>query len=332
MLKFLLHLNLLLGAYGTLLYANLGDNVTLPCYYDSSANYLCWYRQVAGEQPRIIFSFYKHAVSELTFYNNFAKTRFSLHVGDGFYHLNISGVQHSDSAMYYCGQTNIQITKLNQGTFLAIKDQSQMSFLQQSDSLSVKPGASATLKCTVLPGNGDAEHSVYWFKKDSGEPHLGILYVHSHDSHCMQTSGSTAQSCVYSLSKSNVKQSDSGVYYCAVASCGEIVFGKGTRLDVRESPWERVHMHLVITALLLSVVLNLILFGVLCQKLRKEYLQFKGSQRQQGAPVYTADIQSGEQSDVQYVSVDFKRGRGTSRRQKKEEDTVYAGVKMSDMD
>ncbi|XP_029956990.1 uncharacterized protein LOC115395551 isoform X2 [Salarias fasciatus] len=335
MLSFILHLNLLLGACGTLLYVNLGDNVTLPCYYSSTANYLCWYRQVAGEQPRLIFSFYKHAPDAPTFYNSFTEKQFTLYAGDGFYHLNISDVQYSDSAMYYCGETNIKITKLNKGTFLALRDQSRMSFLQQSDSLSVERGASVTLKCTVLPGNGDAEHSVYWFKKDSAEPHLGLLYVHSHSGHCVQPSGSTAKSCVYSLSKSGVKPSDSGMYYCAVASCGEIMFGKGTNLDVQGSPCEvyPVHMHLVIAALLLSVVLNLVLFGVLFQKLRRKYLQSKGSQRQQRAPVYTSDIQNEEPGAVQYVALDFKKGRGTSRRQRNTgEETVYAGVKSSDMD
>uniref|UniRef100_A0A672GFQ7 Ig-like domain-containing protein n=1 Tax=Salarias fasciatus TaxID=181472 RepID=A0A672GFQ7_SALFA len=252
MLSFILHLNLLLGACkcallmlimsftcdleavgGTLLYVNLGDNVTLPCYYSSTANYLCWYRQVAGEQPRLIFSFYKHAPDAPTFYNSFTEKQFTLYAGDGFYHLNISDVQYSDSAMYYCGETNIKITKLNKGTFLALRGN---SFKNICTLLMDERGASVTLKCTVLPGNGDAEHSVYWFKKDSAEPHLGLLYVHSHSGHCVQPSGSTAKSCVYSLSKSGVKPSDSGMYYCAVASCGEIMFGKGTNLDVQGLP------------------------------------------------------------------------------------------------
>uniref|UniRef100_A0A3B4V8Y0 Ig-like domain-containing protein n=1 Tax=Seriola dumerili TaxID=41447 RepID=A0A3B4V8Y0_SERDU len=106
---------------GALLYANLGDNVILPCFYSSSAKNLCWYKQVAGEQPQIISSFYKHSFYNI-FYNQFKDDkRFSVHTGAGFYHLNISNVQDSDSAMYYCGQTSITVTEFSNGTFLVVK-------------------------------------------------------------------------------------------------------------------------------------------------------------------------------------------------------------------
>lgn len=114
--------NFSLSADGDLLYANLGDNVTLPCFYDSGAKNLCWYKQVAGEQPQIISSFYKHSPNSKSFYNQFKDNqRFSVHTGVGFYHLNISNVQDSDSAMYYCGQTSITVTVFDKGTFLVLK-------------------------------------------------------------------------------------------------------------------------------------------------------------------------------------------------------------------
>lgn len=334
MLRLILTLSLLFGACGHLLYAKLGDNVTLPCHYGpgDTANYVCWYRQLAGESPRSIFSFYRHAPTALTFYNNFDEKRYSIHAGKGFYHLNLSNVQHSDVGMYYCGKTTVQFTEHNEGTFLALRDQTGMSFLQQSDSLSAERGASTSLKCTVLAGTVGANHTVYWFKKDSGEPHMGILYVHSHSGQCVQSSLPARQSCVYSLSKDSVKQSDSGLYYCAVASCGEIVFGKGRRLDVagsqREASPVRTH---VIAGLLVSVVLNLILLGVLYQKLWRKSHQSQGSQRQQSTPEHATEIQNEDQSAVQYVALGLKKGRGTSRKQKNaDEETIYARVKVSD--
>ncbi|KAG7263457.1 hypothetical protein CRUP_038582, partial [Coryphaenoides rupestris] len=39
-------------------------------------------------------------------------------------------------------------------------------------------------------------------------------------------------SCVYTLPKNNVSSSDAGTYYCALAACGGIVFGSGTKLVV----------------------------------------------------------------------------------------------------
>ncbi|XP_026152352.1 uncharacterized protein LOC113124112 [Mastacembelus armatus] len=235
---------------GAVLYANPRDNVTLPCFYTSSAKYLGWYKQVAGEQPQIISSFYKHFIQSNIFHKQFKDNkRFSVHAGEGFYHLNISNVQHSDSAMYYCGQTHVAVTEFDNGTFLVLKgnfyivlhfrdftldfpESRYRSFLQQTVTESVQPGGSVSLNCTVHTGISDTEHSVYWLKKDS---HLGIMYVHTHrGSRCVDSSesGSPVQSCMYSLSKENVKLSDAGTYYCAMASCGQILISTGTRLDV----------------------------------------------------------------------------------------------------
>lgn len=107
---------------GAVLYADPGHNVTLLCFYGPSAGYLCWYKQVAGEQPQIISLFYKHLPKHNGFHNQFKDDkRFSVHIGDGFYHLNISNVQESDSAMYYCGKTSVTFTEFDNGTFLVLK-------------------------------------------------------------------------------------------------------------------------------------------------------------------------------------------------------------------
>ncbi|KAJ8337707.1 hypothetical protein SKAU_G00366730 [Synaphobranchus kaupii] len=39
------------------------------------------------------------------------------------------------------------------------------------------------------------------------------------------------KSCVYNFPKRNLSLSDAGTYYCAVATCGEILFGNRTKLD-----------------------------------------------------------------------------------------------------
>ncbi|KAG7269016.1 hypothetical protein CRUP_010730 [Coryphaenoides rupestris] len=46
------------------------------------------------------------------------------------------------------------------------------------------------------------------------------------------TSAKENKSCVYTLPKNNVDTSDAGTYYCALAACGGIVFGNGTKLVV----------------------------------------------------------------------------------------------------
>ncbi|KAF3836868.1 hypothetical protein F7725_004332 [Dissostichus mawsoni] len=37
--------------------------------------------------------------------------------------------------------------------------------------------------------------------------------------------------CVYNLPMENLNPSHAGTYFCAVASCGHILFGNGTKLD-----------------------------------------------------------------------------------------------------
>ncbi|KAJ8337698.1 hypothetical protein SKAU_G00366640 [Synaphobranchus kaupii] len=82
---------------------------------------------------------------------------------------------------------------------------------------------------------GAGEHSVYWFRHSSGESPPGIIYTHgTRSDECQRSSGalSPKRSCVYSFPKRNLSLSDAGTYYCAVATCGVILFGNGTKLDI----------------------------------------------------------------------------------------------------
>lgn len=120
--------------------------------------------------------------------------------------------------------------------FIFVSDSSRRFLLQQPLSDSVLIGDSVTLNCTVHTGTHSHEdHNIYWFRYDSGDSQLGTLYTHRNSSgQCVQRfeADFPSQSCVYSLAKRNVSLSDAGMYYCAMASCGEILYGKGTRLCV----------------------------------------------------------------------------------------------------
>ncbi|XP_078132603.1 uncharacterized protein LOC144534508 [Sander vitreus] len=338
MFTFYVLLVLVFGASGTLLSANPGHNVTLPCFYDSSAKNLCWYKQVAGEKPQIVSSFYKYSPDSNKFHNQFQDKRFSVRIGKGFYHLNIFNIRDSDSAMYYCGHTTGTVTEFNNGTFLVLKESSRRTFLQQPASDSVKPGKSVTLNCTLHTGTSDTEHSVYWFKREnSRNSHLGIMYIDTHSvSQCEQSLGLEfpARSCVHTLTKRNASVSDTGTYYCAVALCGDILFGKGTRLDVGEKQDDisPVFMNCMVAALLVSVFLNITLIGILCKMSRRKRSHSEELQPHSSVPENTANSQSEESDAPQYVAVDFKEMKGKSRRWRStEEETIYSGVKLSEL-
>ncbi|TNN39078.1 Viral T-cell receptor beta chain-like T17T-22 [Liparis tanakae] len=322
----------LFGAYGALLYAEPGHNVTLPCFYVTTANNLCWYKQVAGEQPHIVSSVYKHLPASNNFHNQFkGNKRFAVHVGPDFYHLNISKVRAWDSAMYYCGSTSVAITEFDNGTFLALKESSRRSYLQQPASDSAKPGGSVTLNCTVHTGTSGAEHSVYWFKKeDSRNSHLGMMYVHRSSGQCAHSLEPPALSCVHGLAKRNVSRSDAGMYYCAVAMCGEILFGEGTRLEVRDT--FPLLVQCSVAALLVSGVLNIVLVGVLCKMSRRKHLHPQVRKPPVSVPEDTSDSQNEEFGALHYVALDYKKSEGKIRRHRSpEEDTIYTGVRQSDL-
>lgn len=96
----------------------------------------------------------------------------------------------------------------------------------------IQRGGSVTLNCTVHYGECDEDHSIYWFRQGR---HQGILHTHSGQCESLPPPGpSASQSCVYYLQKDNLSSSDAGTYNCAVASCGEILFGKGTNLLIAD--------------------------------------------------------------------------------------------------
>uniref|UniRef100_A0A8C7XQF9 Ig-like domain-containing protein n=1 Tax=Oryzias sinensis TaxID=183150 RepID=A0A8C7XQF9_9TELE len=221
---FLLTPNLPCVSDGDLLSVNIGDEVTLPCSFGSSGKRLSWYQQRVGEHPQIISSMYKHSYSK-SFNKEFTDRRFSVHTEGGFYSLNISDVQKSDSAMYYCGHTSIAVTEFDRGTFLMVK-------VDQSSSENIHAGDSVTLNCTVHTGSCDEEHSIYWFK-DSEDSHPGLIYTHGgRNDQCERKNNTQTHSCVYELPMKNLTESHAGIYYCAVVSCGHKLFGNGTKLDL----------------------------------------------------------------------------------------------------
>uniref|UniRef100_A0A667ZC51 Uncharacterized LOC115376298 n=1 Tax=Myripristis murdjan TaxID=586833 RepID=A0A667ZC51_9TELE len=107
-LFFLLHLaelklSLSLHQDSGFLSANVGDNVTLKCFYegDVAAKFL-WYKQTLGQKPLLMSSFYKYDENAI-FYEEFKNdTRFKLEAETNWNQLKISELQHSDSATYFC--------------------------------------------------------------------------------------------------------------------------------------------------------------------------------------------------------------------------------------
>uniref|UniRef100_A0A3P8TJT3 Ig-like domain-containing protein n=1 Tax=Amphiprion percula TaxID=161767 RepID=A0A3P8TJT3_AMPPE len=214
--------------------ANTGDSVTLQCFYrDDILARFYWYKQIPGQKLRLISMFHKYE-TEATFYDEFkSNPRFSLDTEKGKNHLMITDVHTSDTATYYCAGSYSYTFELAEGTTLNVKG-SGLNFqtlVQQSTSKTIQPGDAVTLNCTVHTGTCDGEHSVYWFKTEE-ESYPGLFYTHGgRDDHCEKELNTQMHICVYNLPLKSLNLSDVGTYYSAVASCGHILFGNGTKLD-----------------------------------------------------------------------------------------------------
>ncbi|TWW63268.1 hypothetical protein D4764_03G0002760 [Takifugu flavidus] len=69
---------------------------------------------------------------------------------------------------------------------------------------------------------------------NSGPSQLGLMYSHTGRNKQCERKTNT---CFYSFSMKNVNTSQTGTYYCAVAACGHILFGNGTKLVFEGVAW-----------------------------------------------------------------------------------------------
>uniref|UniRef100_A0A673CA28 Ig-like domain-containing protein n=1 Tax=Sphaeramia orbicularis TaxID=375764 RepID=A0A673CA28_9TELE len=217
-----------------LISANIGDSVSLQCFFPSGT-WFHWYKQTVGQMPRLISTCYSYdsvGVFDSEFQNN---PRFTLDTTKEHCHLNISDLRVSDSATYFCiNSQSSKVTFLESITVnVKASDFNIQTSVHQSESESVHPGDSVTLNCTVHTGTCDGQHSVYWFKK-SEDPQPGIIYTHGGTNHqCEKKNDTQTHTCVYNLPILDVDYPHAGTYYCAVASCGHVLFGNGTTVNFK---------------------------------------------------------------------------------------------------
>ncbi|XP_044196641.1 immunoglobulin kappa light chain-like [Thunnus albacares] len=312
--------------------ANVGDEMTLQCFYEGDvAARLYWYKQTLGQKPRRISTFYKYEVIS-TFHDEFNNNpRFTLDTEKGKNHLKITDLHISDSATYYCVSSYLNTLEFLEGTTLSVKGSGlniQASVLQ-SASESIQPGGSVTLNCTVHTGTcDDGEHSVYWFR-DSQESQPGIIYTHGgRNDQCERNSNTQTHTCVYNLPMKGLNLSHAGTYYCAVASCGQILFGDRTKLDFEHEVDSLVLVYFLSGALAFTTILSVLLaFSVYKMKKRNSCQ----SEPQHGfAAPSTADAEGYPDADnLHYAALNANvANRSRKARNNTKNECVYSSVKM----
>ncbi|XP_040903677.1 uncharacterized protein LOC121188157 [Toxotes jaculatrix] len=249
---------------------DVGDDVNLTCARQGSdySTRLYWIRLVSGNLPEFLggtFSFD---------YNDVNTTpRITAKQEPGTFLLTISQTERNDTGFYYCINVKGNNMKFLRGTFLRIKgpEREISPVIQVSPSDPVHPGDSVTLQCSVLSDSEmktcPGDHSVFWFRAGSNESHPSFIYTHGNGGdQCGQSpEAHSPQKCVYSFSK-NVSSSDAGTYYCAVATCGQILFGNGSKLNT-EALWDlQTPLILLCAALVISLIVITILIYLIKKK------------------------------------------------------------------
>lgn len=116
--------------------------------------------------------------------------------------------------------------------------------LRVNQSRSVHLGGSVTFQCSLHSKNEEncnacpTKHNVFWFRAETGESHLRIIYAPGHSSH--EEDGR----CFYTLTKM-VNVSDTGTYYCAVDVCGQILLGGGSTLQPSKGNMMNFFLHIL---------------------------------------------------------------------------------------
>ncbi|XP_049339074.1 tyrosine-protein phosphatase non-receptor type substrate 1-like [Astyanax mexicanus] len=215
----------------------IGNNVTIKCDQITDNNKdnidlnVAWYKESLGNVPKLIVRL-MGSKQHIRFASGVAEGR--LKFDKDTFDLSIYETVEEDAALYYCGKISKSgVVEFESGTRLIVEAEKTDGY--PPTKVVIKSGDSATLQCSVQSLNCSEDHSVYWFRHGSGESDPGIIFTHGDSSSpCTRSSEtvSPTQSCIYKLPKNNLSLSDAGTYYCAVAACGHIFFGNGTKLNV----------------------------------------------------------------------------------------------------
>uniref|UniRef100_A0A3Q3B716 Ig-like domain-containing protein n=1 Tax=Kryptolebias marmoratus TaxID=37003 RepID=A0A3Q3B716_KRYMA len=217
----------------------LGEPVTFTCVFTEkfkSTTWLHWYQQRAGSTLKVISMQRKNVLP--SYGPGFSAETFNIKHDDKISNLTILRTTEQDEGIYHCALIDWTESTWT-GTYLSIKGSSKRTsnytVVQRSTvSDPSRPADSETLQCSVLSDSEDETCSedlrVFWFRARSDNSYPDFIYADGNrPGNCSKKSG-TQRRCSYEFSK-NIGSSDDGTFYCAVATCGQILFRQQIKLE-----------------------------------------------------------------------------------------------------
>ncbi|XP_027863902.1 uncharacterized protein LOC114138712 isoform X1 [Xiphophorus couchianus] len=317
----------------------LGEPVTLTCAFTDnfqSTTWIHWYKQNAGDTLKLIVS--QQNLIKPIYGPEFSTSRFDVKNTNKMSNLTILKTVQQDEGMYHCIQTDMYGSTCS-GTYLSIQVNSErtMSYtvVQQPAVFHPHhPDDLVTLQCFILSDSKNTtcseEPCVFWFKTGSNKAYPDMIYTDGKKPGNCDQKFDSQEKCIYNFSKS-FSSSDVGMYYCAVATCGQIVFGNGTSL--RNDKTSKISMLLVtVICLVISLTGNIALFCFRMQRSScQRYKESSSSQARGNLNQKPEDVIE-DGAGLNYAALHFSEGRASRGKQKRElmtEESVYSKVKGS---
>ncbi|XP_053735617.1 uncharacterized protein LOC128767534 isoform X2 [Synchiropus splendidus] len=292
-----------------------GHDVTLSCHHNDSRlwqGHFYWIRHTAKHVPEVLAASPQHGSPEAKIPRiTVTRPRSSEFVMD------LSGAHLSDTGFYFCIETQYLNLLYYNATFLLVTDtEPHKTAVVQTSPLEQKK----KLQCSVLSDTKKSscseEDRVFWFKSGDDESTPDLLIAHENrGDECQQASPHT---CVYHLP---INSSDTGTYYCAVVSCGRVLFGNGTKhKDPDKQP------DLVTVVLGCSLAVNLVVMALLTGVIMKQHLKLKTAMKQTQTGLHE-DQQVTE--DVLVYAAPTYNKRKTARKENNAnmDNVIYSGVR-----
>ncbi|XP_023201560.1 V-set and immunoglobulin domain-containing protein 1-like [Xiphophorus maculatus] len=308
-----------------------GESVTLQCFCDpTTTSKFSWYKLSFGQKPKLISTVFKYDPNG-TFHREFKDNpRFTLNTTANLNNLKITNLQPSDSATYFCITGYSYKIEIDGGTVIHVEGSGLniQALVQQSEIEIFQPGHSVTLNCTIQTGSCGGKHRVYWFRS-SEEHYPGLIYTHEgSNDQCERKPGEQTNKCVFSLPLKNLTVSHVGSYYCAVASCGQILFGNGTNLNVKT---KTDSVYLLTGALVFTTFLSVSQAVLLFILYKRNHSGDPDSQSRRSSPSTTTAEGDLSGESLHYAALRTRRltdqkSSRSSRQRHEEPDCVYSSV------
>uniref|UniRef100_A0A3B5KNB5 Ig-like domain-containing protein n=1 Tax=Xiphophorus couchianus TaxID=32473 RepID=A0A3B5KNB5_9TELE len=284
---------------------DVGGNVSLHCpVTKTERKFFYWYKQPLGHMLQTVAT---GSLTEKKLDEQFNNSRFNLTAGDSQCSLTIKNISKEDEATYFCQSGTAYFQSFAAGMYLAVNGDRTLTHVRQTpETTSVQDGDTVNLHCSLLSKTSvnssqcPAKNNVYWFRVGFGASHSSFIYTNQNSCDAQQ------RSCDYRLSKTIQNSSDAGMYYCAVVTCGKILFGEGTKVETSKS--NKFYLFLKSTVFIV--------------RLHNMYVMYK-------LLIVNKQLKGTRGDEANYVALNFstKKTKGVKRRIESPPECVYSAVR-----